>query len=116
MFTEAKVLVAPEDAQNLINFRALQEQRATTGVKVPDLQAPYLHLVRPDQQTANAMNYDHSKKRIFFSTVEEVDCAVSEANRIKKVINRHNLSFQEWYTGLANKTIELTQRRNTQTR
>lgn len=71
----------------------LEDQRATTATTVPDLQTPYLHLAREDQQRANMLNYEHSKKRIFFSSVDEVDCAVSEANRIKKIINRHNMSF-----------------------
>ena len=61
--------------------------------KVPDLQTPYLLLPQASEQLANAQEYDHSKKRIFFSNVDEVDCSVSESNRIKKIIYRHNLSF-----------------------
>lgn len=55
----------------------------------PDLQTPYLNLARPNEQVVHAQDYDRVKKRKAFSYVEEVDCAVSEANRIKKIIYRN---------------------------
>ena len=74
----------------MLNFNILEDHRANAAKTVPDLKIPYLYLPRPYENTIHALNYEHSKKRIFFSSVEEVDCSVSEANRIKKIIYRHN--------------------------
>ena len=93
VLAEARTLVTPQDTQNLLNFKNAEHQRANTMKKVPDLQTPYPLLAQASEQLANAQDYDHSKKRIFFSNVDELDCAVSESNRIKKIIYRHNLSF-----------------------
>ena len=41
----------------------------------------------------------------------EVDCTVSEQNRIKKIINRHNLSFEDWFNSMSQKSNENTTRR-----
>ena len=105
--------MTPQDTQNLLNFKVLEDRRANAAKTVPDLQTPYLHLARPNEQTFHALDYEHSKKRIFFSSVEEVDYSVSESNRIKKIRYRHNQTFQDWFTNLNQKTHELSQRKTT---
>ena len=94
----------PHDLSNLLNFKLTEMQKQS--VKVPDLQAPYLHLSKPNPQISTQIAYNRSRRRIVYSTPEEVDCAVSEANRIKKIIYRHNLGFEDWFNTLEQKSKE----------
>lgn len=89
------------DAQNLVNFRITEDLKAGASNKaLPDAKTPYLFLQKPSNQAMQTMAYEHSKKRIFFSTVAELDQAVSEPNTIKDFNYKHSMSFQNWYETL----------------
>ena len=73
----------------------------------PDSKTPYLFLKKPTNQQIQSMNYEHSKKRIFFSSVVELDQSVSESNGIKELNYKHNMSFQDWYEFLKSRNEDL---------
>jgi hypothetical protein len=41
-------------------------------------------------------HFDHTRKRAFFSSASEVDATISEANKIKRLMFKESLSFEEW--------------------
>ena len=64
----------------------------------PDSKNPYLFLKKrgagADTNINSAPRIEHMRRRIIFSTVDEFDSNVSEANRIKKIEHRDNQSFE----------------------
>jgi hypothetical protein len=62
------------------------------GIVFPDSKNPYLYLKKRDgdNNVTSAPRIEHMRRRIIFSTVDEFDSNVSEANRIKKIEYRDN--------------------------
>ena len=57
------------------------------GVVFPDCKNPYLFLRKrgAEHNITSAPRFEHARRRILFSSVEEIDANVSEANRLKKL-------------------------------
>jgi len=50
--------------------------------------------------------YEHARKRIIFSSVDEVDSAVSEANRVKKAHFKDYCNFEDWVAQMESRKKE----------
>jgi hypothetical protein len=66
---------------------------------------------RTDQNVTSAARIEHMRRRIIFSTLDEFDSNVSEANRIKKIEHRDNCSFEQWKQQLETRKLEIDKQR-----
>lgn len=83
---ESRVVLAPQDISNLLNFKLAESRQATEEKSVPSSQNPYMHMKRPSEQVIGALNYERAKKRrhpLHFT--QEIDRAVSEANLVRMI-------------------------------
>ena len=62
---------------------------------------------RPSEQVIGALNYERAKKRRHpLSQPSEIDRAVSEANLVKTIQIKEQMSFKDWFAQMEAKSQE----------
>ena len=72
----------------MLNFKMKEDEViGANGVVFPDCKNPYLFLRKggAENNITSAPRFEHARRRILFSSVEEIDANVSETNRMKKL-------------------------------
>jgi hypothetical protein len=83
---------------NLLAFKLGEARIATDDRTIPSSQNPYLHMKKPSEQMIGALNYERAKKRRHpLNFPQEVDRAVSEANLVKTIQIKEQMSFKDWF-------------------
>lgn len=98
-----------EDKQFLQAFKHAEEQKHTGDL--PDAKTPYLFLSKPSSLTIQNDYFERVRQRMFFSTIDEADNSVSEANKIKRIIYKESMTFKEWNNALEQRKLNCKKNR-----
>ncbi|CDW75070.1 UNKNOWN [Stylonychia lemnae] len=86
-------IIDPKDQQQIINFRIQEEKQVQSDFI--NAQSPYMHLKITDSDNQSE-NRDHLRKRVIFSSLDELDSCVSENNYLRRIQFKGKLSYQDW--------------------